>query len=500
MGGYYIFAPIHTDFRIMSATIDYNKYEAVIGLEVHAQLLTESKLFCADSAAFGGSPNTHISPITLGHPGTLPRMNRKAVEYAVKLGFACHCEIAAENYFARKNYFYPDLPKGYQVSQHTAPICLGGYVTITTPQGERNVQLNRIHLEEDAGKSMHDQEPDNTLVDYNRAGVPLVEIVTEPDLHNGDEAYAYLTALRRLVRYLDVCDGNMEEGSMRCDANISIRLKGATTLGTKVEVKNMNSIRNVKRAIENEVKRQIELVETGGIIVQETRSFDASNGSSFSLRSKEEANDYRYFPEPDLAPFKLTADFLAAVKATLPALPDELVQLYTQQYGLPEYDARVLCDDKATADYFAQVIAITPQYKASANWLLGPVKQYLNERNAGMEQFPLKAAALAGLIELVESGKVSFSIASSRIFPEMIQQPGKTALETATALNLLQDTNADNISPIIDAVLAKYPAKVAEYRAGKKGLIGLFVGEVMKLSQGKADPKLTNQLLAEKLK
>lgn len=484
----------------MSATIDYNKYEAVIGLEVHAQLLTESKLFCNDSAAFGGAPNTHISPITLGHPGTLPRMNHKAVEYAVKLGLACHCEIAQENYFARKNYFYPDLPKGYQVSQHTAPICNGGHVAIITATGERNIQLNRIHLEEDAGKSLHDQDPSNTLVDYNRAGVPLVEIVTEPDLFNADEAYTYLTNLRRLVRYLDVCDGNMEEGSMRCDANISVRLKGVTTLGTKVEVKNMNSIRNVKRAIENEIKRQIEIIETGGTIVQETRSFDASNGSSFSLRSKEEANDYRYFPEPDLAPFRITADYLESIQRALPALPDELVQKYTQQYGLPEYDARVLCDDKATADYFEQVITVAPQHKAAANWLLGPVKQYLNEHSCGLEQFPLTAAGMAALIQLVEAGKVSFSIASSRIFPEMIQQPGKTPLEIATALNLLQDTNVDNISPIIDEVLAKYPGKVAEYKAGKKGLMGLFVGEVMKLSQGKADPKLTNQLLAEKLK
>jgi aspartyl-tRNA(Asn)/glutamyl-tRNA(Gln) amidotransferase subunit B len=480
--------------------MDSNKYEAVIGLEVHAQLLTESKLFCGDSAAFGGAPNTHISPITLGHPGTLPRLNRKAVEYAVKLGLACHSEIAEENYFARKNYFYPDLPKGYQISQHTAPICNGGYVAISTAEGDRHIQLNRIHLEEDAGKSMHDQDPDNTLVDYNRTGVPLVEIVTEPVLQSGDEAYAYLTALRRLVRYLGVCDGNMEEGSMRCDANISIRLKGATTLGTKVEVKNMNSIRNVKRAIENEIKRQIALVETGGAIVQETRSFDAADGSSFSLRSKEEANDYRYFPEPDLAPFRLTADYLAAVKATLPALPDELVQKYTAEYGLPEYDARVLCDDKATADYFEQVAAAAPHHKAVANWLLGPVKQYLNEQGLGMEQFPLPAASLADLISLVDAGKVSFSIASSRILPEMIRQPGKTAMDVATTLNLLQDNNADNITPLIEAVLAKYPDKVTEYRAGKKGLIGLFVGEVMKLSKGKADPKLTNQLLLEKLK
>lgn len=477
----------------------YSKYETVIGLEVHAQLLTESKLFCSDSAAFGGAPNTHISPITMAHPGTLPRMNRKAAEYAIKLGLACHCEIEKDNYFARKNYFYPDLPKGYQVSQHTAPICKGGYITIATDAGTRNVQLNRIHLEEDAGKLLHDQDPSNSYVDYNRAGVPLVEIVTEPDMHNSEEAYAYLTEMRRLVRYLGVCDGNMEEGSMRCDANISVRLKGTTTLGTKVEVKNMNSIRNVKRAIDNEVKRQIDLIEAGGTLVQETRSFDASNGSSFSLRSKEEANDYRYFPEPDLAPFKLTDEFIAGISATLPALPEELIAKYTSEFGLPEYDARVICDDKSTADYYESLIAVTSQYKAAANWMLGPVKSWLNENSAEISQFPVTPAALASLIALTDAGKVSFSIASSRILPEMIQSPADP-MEIATRLNLLQDNNADNISPIIDEVLAKYPDKVAAYRGGKKGLMALFVGEVMKLSKGKADPRLTNELLAEKLK
>jgi aspartyl-tRNA(Asn)/glutamyl-tRNA(Gln) amidotransferase subunit B len=484
----------------MSASIDFDKYEVVIGLEVHAQLLTESKLFCGDSASFGGAPNTHISPITLGHPGTLPMLNRKAVEYAVRLGLACQCRIEQDNYFARKNYFYPDLPKGYQVSQHTAPICNGGVVTIPVPGGERTIQLNRIHLEEDAGKSMHDQDPYNTMVDYNRAGVPLVEIVTEPDLHNSDEVYAFLTTLRRLVRWLDVCDGNMEEGSMRCDANISIRLKGEKALGTKVEVKNLNSIRNVKRAVEGEIKRQITLVETGGVIVQETRSFDAGNGTSFSLRSKEEANDYRYFPEPDVAPFHLTDEYLNNLRQALPVLPEALVQHYISEYGLPEYDARVLCDDKATADYFEQVIAIIPKYKAVANWLLGPVKSTLNEQGEGMTGFSLPPAALASLIQLVESDKVNFSIASSRIFPALLEQPEEQPLDIATRLNLLQDNNAGNISPIIDEVLAKYPDKVAEFRSGKKGLMGLFVGEVMKLSKGKADPKMTNQLLAEKLK
>lgn len=478
----------------------YSKYETVIGLEVHAQLLTQSKLFCSDSAAFGGAPNTHISAISLAHPGTLPRMNRKAAEYAIKLGLACHCEIEKDNYFARKNYFYPDLPKGYQVSQHTAPICKGGYVPVVTDAGSRQIQLNRIHLEEDAGKLLHDQDPANSYVDYNRAGVPLVEIVSEPDMHTSDEAYAYLTELRRLVRYLGVCDGNMEEGSMRCDANISVRLKGVTTLGTKVEVKNMNSIRNVKRAIDNEVKRQIDLLEAGGTLVQETRSFDAATGNSFSLRSKEEANDYRYFPEPDLAPFHLTDEFIAAIRATLPALPEELILKYTTVYGLPEYDARVICDDKGTADYFESLTAVTTQYKAAANWMLGPVKSWLNEHSEDISRFPVPPAALAALIHLTDSGKVSFSIASSKILPEMITATTEDPLAIATRLNLLQDTNADNISPIIDEVLAKYPDKVAAFRSGKKGLMSLFVGEVMKLSKGKADPRLTNELLAEKLK
>ncbi|MBW8685817.1 Asp-tRNA(Asn)/Glu-tRNA(Gln) amidotransferase subunit GatB [Chitinophaga rhizophila] len=484
----------------MSVAIDSDKYEVVIGLEVHAQLLTESKLFCGDSAAFGGAPNTHISPITLGHPGTLPKLNRKAVEYAIRLGLACNSRIEKDNYFARKNYFYPDLPKGYQISQHTAPICDGGRVSIPVPGGQRDIPLNRIHLEEDAGKSMHDQDPSFTMVDYNRAGVPLVEIVTEPALHSSDEVYAFLTTLRRLVRWLDVCDGNMEEGSMRCDANISIRLKGETRLGTKVEVKNLNSIRNVKRAVEGEIKRQISIVEEGGTIMQETRSFDAGNGTSFSLRSKEEANDYRYFPEPDLAPFLLTDEYLNSLQQALPELPEAMVQRYVSQFGLPDYDARVLCDDKATADYYEQVVTIIPKHKAVANWLLGPVKSTLNEQGAAMTEFPLSAAALAGLIQLVEDGKVSFSIASSRIFPELLNNPAEKPLDIATRLNLLQDNDAGSIAPIIDEVLAKYPDKVAEFRSGKKGLMGLFVGEVMKLSKGKADPKLTNQLLAEKLK
>jgi aspartyl-tRNA(Asn)/glutamyl-tRNA(Gln) amidotransferase subunit B len=479
--------------------INYDAYETVIGLEVHAQLLTQTKLFCGDSAAFGGEPNTHVSPITLGLPGSLPKMNKKAVEYAIRMGLACHCTIERNNYFARKNYFYPDLPKGYQTSQHTTPICKGGRVRIRTSAGDRDVQLNRIHLEEDAGKSLHDVVPDATALDFNRAGVPLIEIVTEPDLSNADEAYAYLTELRKTLRYLEICDGNMEEGSMRCDANISVRLKGETALGTKVEVKNLNSIRNVKRAIEIEARRLIQLHATGKPIIQETRSFDATDGSTFSLRTKEEANDYRYFADPDLPPFVVSDEFLAAIKASLPALPEQLIQKYTRELQLTEYDARSLCDDRDSAAYFERLIGHTTSYKAAANWLLGPVRSSLNDKNLDWKDVPVRPESLAGLIRLVEEGKLSFSIAAERVYPVLMDQPQRDPLEIATALNLIQSSDTSEINTWIEQALAGMPDKVKEYKKGKKGLIGLFVGEVKKLSKGKADPKLTNQLLLEKL-
>lgn len=477
----------------------YDKYEVVVGLEVHAQLLTNSKLFCGDSAAFGGEPNTHISPITLGHPGTLPKLNKKAISFAIKIGLACNCSITRYNYFARKNYFYPDLPKGYQLSQHTTPICTGGYVTIRMPGGNKDVRLNRIHLEEDAGKSLHDVDPRNTCVDYNRAGVPLVEIVTEPDIHSAEEAYAYLTELRKLLRYLEICDGNMEEGSMRCDANISVRLKGETKLGTKVEVKNLNSIRNVKRAIEFESKRLIDLVENGEAIVQQTRSFDANNGTTFALRTKEDANDYRYFADPDLAPFVVTEDMLGEVKATIPLLPEERVARYVQELQLPEYDARVITDEKELAVYFEQVIDHTANYKAAANWMLGPIKSWLNENGGNIGTFPIQPKTIAALIALIDSNKVNFSVASTRLFTALLQEPGKDPLQLASSLNLIQDSDEDNVAAWIEEVLNKMPDKVAEYRKGKKGLIGLFVGEVKKVSKGKADPRLTNDILLKKL-
>jgi aspartyl-tRNA(Asn)/glutamyl-tRNA(Gln) amidotransferase subunit B len=477
----------------------YEKYEAVIGLEVHAQLATESKLFSGDSAAFGAGPNINVSPITLAHPGTLPKINKKAVEYAIRMGLACNCEIERYNYFARKNYFYPDLPKGYQVSQHTSPICKGGYITIRTTDGERNVQLNRIHMEEDAGKSIHDADENYTCVDYNRAGVPLIEIVTEPDMHTADEAYQYVTEIRKLVRWIGVCDGNMEEGSLRCDANISIRLKGESELGSKVEVKNLNSIRNVKKAIEYEIMRMMEMAEKGEKIVQQTRSFNADNDTTFAIRDKEEANDYRYFPEPDLTPFNLTEEFIQRIKQSLPELPEELYKKFQTQYHLPEPDARQLSQEKSMADYFEAVTSLNKNFKAISNWMLGPIRQYLNERNISFSDFALKPLSLAQLISIVEEGGINFSVASSRILPLLIETENITPLELATQLNLIQIKDSNEIENWVDEVINKMPDKVAEYKKGKKGLIGLFVGEVKKLSKGKADPQVSIKLFEEKL-
>ncbi len=477
----------------------HDVYEAVIGLEVHIQLLTRSKLFCGDAAHFGGEPNTHISPITLAHPGTLPRMNRQAVEFALRLGLSLGCGIVQQNYFARKNYFYPDLPKGYQVSQHTTPICQNGAVPIQVGDTHRRIRLNRIHIEEDAGKSLHDADPNYTCIDLNRAGVPLLELVSEPDLHSSDEAFAFLTNLRKLVRWLGICDGNMEEGSLRCDANISIRPRGEQKLGTRVEVKNLNSIRNVKKAIEIELDRLVALTESGQPIVQETRSFNADTQSTFSLRSKEEADDYRYFPDPDLTPFHISDAFLQSVKASLPPLPEELEQRYSETYGLPAYDARFICSDKSMVDYFDAVMQHEVPAKAVANWLMGPVKNWLNEAQAEMEDFPLPPAQTAELLQLVESGKLAFNTAAARILPALLEKPGETALGIATALNLLQESDEQALQQWVEEVLAAMPDKVNEYRKGKKGLLGLFAGEVKKRSRGKADMQQVNRLLAEKL-
>lgn len=480
--------------------INYDAYETVVGLEVHAQLLTQSKLFCGDSAAFGFMPNTHVSAITLAHPGTLPKMNKKAIEFAIKMGLACHSEIVKENYFARKNYFYPDLPKGYQLSQHTTPICKSGYITIRIKNEEKNIRLNRIHMEEDAGKSLHDVDPENTALDFNRAGVSLIEIVSEPDIRSGEEAYAYLTELRKLVRYLDICDGNMEEGSFRCDANISVRKKGDKKLGTKAEIKNLNSIRNVKRAVEFESRRMIEMLEQGAEIVQQTRSFDAGTGTTFSIRDKEDADDYRYFPDPDLTKFFLTDEFIDTVRKSIPELHRERSNRYISEYHLSEYDATILTEEKEFAEYFEKVIAGGVKFKSAANWMLGPVKSWQNESNEVINQFPLTPEKLARVIKMVEDGKLSFSIASTKLFNELLKDPQNEPVKIAEERNWSLDANADNIENLIEQVLNKFPEKVKEFKKGKTGLMGLFVGEVMKLSKGKADPKMTNDILSEKLK
>lgn len=476
-----------------------DKYTAVIGLEVHAQLLTKSKIYNTDSTAYGSLPNTNVGVVTLAHPGTMPRLNKRVVEYAIKMGLACHATITRFNIFDRKNYFYPDLPKGYQITQDRTPICVGGYVAIDTKDGERNIELHRIHIEEDAGKSMHLAAETDTLVDFNRAGVPLIEIVSQPDIKTSDEAYNYLTEIRKLVRYLDICDGNMEEGSLRCDANISVMLKGATAFGKKVEVKNMNSIRNVQRAIDHEIERQIEEIEKGKVISSETRTFDASNGLTYSMRTKEELNDYRYFPDPDLSPLIVSEEWLAAIKASMPALPRELYNKYTHEFHLSEYDGHVLTDSKDVAMYFEEVCKHTKRYKAASNWVMGPVKSYLNELTLFADEFPISPRVLVALMNLVEDNKISFSSASQRVFPELLKNPNKSPLEVAQQLNLIQDSNQDAIIPIIDEVLKEFPLKVEEYRNGKKGIVGMFMGEVMKRSKGKADPKVANELITKKL-
>jgi len=477
-----------------------DKYEVVIGLEVHAQMLTKTKAYSNDINEFGAVPNTNVSVVSLGHPGTLPTMNKRTIEYAIRMGIACNCEIAKDQYFARKNYFYPDLPKGYQITQDKTPICTGGSVVIKTDDGtEKTIGLTRIHMEEDAGKSIHDVDVYDTLVDLNRAGVPLIEIVSEPDLRTSQEAYNYVSEIRKLVRYLDICDGNMEEGSMRCDANVSVRLIGAPEFGTKVEVKNMNSMRNVQRAIEFEVIRQIEDVEAGVTIYQETRSFDALKGTTISMRSKEAANDYRFFPEPDLQPLLVNQKQIDIIKSEMPALPRDLFLKYTIELGLSEYDAYNITDSKSIALFFEELIKHTKNYKVAANWLMGDIKSYLNQNGVEIEQFPISVSKIAALIVLIDNKKVSSTVASQKVFPEMLKTPEVEPLKIAEKLNVLQDSNEDSILEYINQVIDGNPSEVERYRNGEKQLTGFLMGQLMKISKGKADPKAANQLLRNAL-
>lgn len=481
------------------ATTALDRYTVVIGLEVHAQLLTKSKIYNADAAAYGSLPNTHVSVITLAHPGTLPKLNRKAAELAIKMGLACRSEISRYQIFDRKNYFYPDLPKGYQLTQDRTPICKGGYLLISTKTGERKIPLNRIHMEEDAGKSIHLQDEADTLLDFNRAGVPLIEIVTEPALRSSEEASAFMTEIRKLVRYLEICDGNMEEGSLRCDANVSLMLKGAKEYGKKVEIKNMNSIRHVQRAIDYEVERQAVLLERGEAVVSETRTYDANTGQTYGMRTKEELNDYRYFPDPDLSPLEVSDAWLAQIKESMPALPWEWREKLISVYKLPTYDAQVLTDSKPMAVYFEEICQHTDNYKAVSNWLMGPVKSYLNEHHLEADQFPVTPTALAQLIGLIDANKLNFAVASQQLFPALINDPSRSPETLALTMNLMQDSDIGSIQPIVEQIIREFPLKVEEYKNGKKAILTMFMGEVMKRTKGKADPKLATELILKNL-
>ena len=477
------------------------EFEAVIGLEVHAEMLTQSKIFCGCSAQFGSPPNENTCPRCLGMPGSLPVLNRRVVEYAIKAGLATHCTIAPVSRWARKNYFYPDLPKGYQISQYELPICIGGRVDITVDGQEKSVRLTRIHMEEDTGKNIHDQHDNASLVDYNRSGVPLLEIVSEPDLRSPAEAGAYLRKLRAVLQYLEVCDGNMEEGSFRCDANVSVRPLGTTALGTKAEVKNMNSFRAVERALEYEIDRQAHLLRQGERVVQETRLWDADREQTRSMRSKESAHDYRYFPEPDLLPLAVSEEWVAELRATLPELPDARRTRFVNEYGLPPYDAEVLTARKDLADYFEAAVRAHANPKAISNWVMGDLLRVVRERHLDsplvIRDWPVPPDHLAGLVRLIDAQTISGKIAKG-VFEQMVSS-GAPPDRLVAEQGLSQVTDTSAIDAAIAAVLEANADKVAEYRSGKDKLFGFFVGQVMKATQGKANPQMVNELLKQRL-
>ena len=478
-------------------------YETVIGLEVHVQLSTLSKAFCADAVAFGGEPNTHTSVISLAHPGTLPHLNKKQIEYAIRLGLALDCEINRHSAFDRKNYFYADLPKGYQITQDKKPICIGGSLKIKTSEGHKNIRLHHIHMEEDAGKSIHDQDPSVSFIDLNRAGTPLLEIVTEPDFRSGEEVDAFMTAMRQLVRWVGVSDGNMEEGSMRCDVNISVRKKGATQFSTRCEVKNVNSMRFARRAIEFESKRQIELIENGGVVEQNTLNFDPATGTTAPLRSKENAHDYRYFPDPDLPPVVLSEVWIESIKKDLPALPWESKKELIEKYNLTDYDANLLTEDIDTLENYLYFITgfKSNLYKPAANLFINKFLPAIHADEHSYVKIMTHLHQWQEMLELIESGKISASAAYQKLYPMILETPSvlTTVWAMAEKMNLIQSSDSDFLSEIIKDVLTKNPEKVAEYKKGKKGLLGFFVGEVMKLSKGKAEPKATNTLIMKAL-
>ena len=479
----------------------YDKYEIVIGLEVHTQLLTKSKAYCSGTNEFGAIPNTNIGPVSLGLPGTLPKANKTTIDFGIKLGLALGSSITEVMHYDRKNYFYPDLPKGYQITQDRTPICTGGKMLIKTEEGiEKYINITRVHMEEDAGKSIHDQDPYDTLVDLNRAGVPLLEIVSEPEIKSSTEAYNFLIEVRKLVRYLDICDGNLEEGSMRCDANVSVMLKGSSKFGERCEVKNMNSIRNVQRAIDHEFKRQIDVIENGGVISMETRSFDAVSGTTALMRSKEEAHDYRYFPEPDLQPLSISKNYIASVKDNMPPLPNALFKKYTTEYSLSDYDALNLTESKDIALFFEEIIKGTKNYKAAANWVMGSVKSYLNQNAKEINEFPLSTEKLVEIIKLVDAKQILNSTAEQRLFPALLSDPNGSAKQLAEENGWLIKNDQDELEGIVKEVLNNHPVEFERLKSGEKKLIGFFLGQIMKASRGAANPKMVTQVINKLIK
>ena len=472
------------------------KYEPVIGIEIHAQLKTKSKAYCGDLNEYGHIPNSLTSAVSLGHPGTLPKFNAEVLNHAIKLGLACKCDITEEMHFDRKNYFYADLPKGYQITQDKTPVCRNGSVLIRLQNGtKKEVELTRIHMEEDSGKSTHDLDPLNTLIDLNRAGVPLLEIVTEPVLKSSEEAYQYVTEIRKLLRYLDICDGNMEEGSMRCDVNVSIMPKGSHQFGKRVEIKNLNSIRNVQRSIDFEICRHASLLEEKKKVEVETRTFDAPSGKTIAMRKKEAAHDYRYFPEPDLNPIKITKDQLSEIQKEMPPLPNDLYDKFTTKFNLSSYDTLVLLEQKEIALYFLDILNFTTNYKSAANWVMVNIKSHLNQQAKTINELELKPAYIGELIKLIDENKISHSLASQKVFPKMIEHPAESPSSIAEKYNWISQSNEDDLSTVIVQIFKDNPEETKRFKEGEKKLTGFFMGQIMKATKGTADPKLTAKLI-----
>jgi aspartyl-tRNA(Asn)/glutamyl-tRNA(Gln) amidotransferase subunit B len=481
--------------------VDYDDFEGVMGLEVHAHLLTDTKIFCGCSTKFGAEPNSHTCPTCMGLPGALPVLNKKVVDFAIKLGLALHCNINKESIFARKNYFYPDLPKGYQISQYEEPICTDGYLDIHTKAGKKRIRILRVHMEEDAGKLVHENTVETSsysLVDYNRSSVPLVEIVSEPDLATPEEAVLYLKMLRDVLIYLEICDGNMEEGSFRCDANVSVKKKTDPLLGTRAELKNLNSFKHIEKSLDYEIHRQIELIMKGGEVVQETRFFNVDEGITYSMRGKEEAHDYRYFPEPDLLPLKVDNQWIEEVRQTVPELPSEKMDRFLDVYGLPKYDVEILVSDKALADYFEEATTLFPEPKTISNWVMTELLRELKDGNVSPKDSPLPPKHLAELLSLIKDGTIHIKM-GKEIFPDLYKT-GVSPKQLVKEKGLVQISDETAIISTINGIIARFPKEVEEFRAGKDKLIGFFVGQAMKETKGKANPKLLNELLLKKLK